>query len=169
MGWLQLVFDKIEYLWPLRHIRSWERGVFMCCGWTYKKQLSPGVWPFIPWFMAIEVLPVVEDVIDLPTQSITTSDGRMVSFSANVSYEVTDVVALYTQVQDFGENLSRVAAGHLAMRVREWSWDELQEGQRKLESSLRDTLTTRVKGWGVRILETRLTDMVQAKQFRLIP
>jgi regulator of protease activity HflC (stomatin/prohibitin superfamily) len=169
VGWLQLLFEKVEYLWPFRVIRSFQRGVFMCVGWTYPHPLKPGFYPFLPWFMAIEVVDVVEDVIDLHSQSITTSDGKLVTFSANISYEVTDAVALWTEVQDFAENLSRVACGHLAVRVREQSWEELQLGQRKLELSLRDTMTTRVKPWGVRILECRLTDCVQAKQIRLVP
>jgi regulator of protease activity HflC (stomatin/prohibitin superfamily) len=169
VGWIQFLFEKVEYLWPLKKIKSFQRGVLMSCGWTCPRALKPGLYPFIPWLMDIEAVNVVEDVVDLPSQSITTKDGKTVTFSANVSYEVTDAVAMWTQVQDFGENLSRVACGHLAMKIREWDWEELQDGQRKLEISLRDTLTTRVKGWGVRILECRLTDCVQAKQIRLVP
>lgn len=163
------ILDWLHDLWPFRIVRPYQRGVRFWLGNVTGDQLTPGLYAFIPFFMAIEVVDVVEDVIDLPTQSITTKDGRMVSFSANISFEITDAVAMWTQVQDFQENLSRVACGHLAMKVREWSWDELQESQKKLESSLKDTLTTRVKGWGCKILECRLTDMVQARQIRLVP
>ena len=163
------IIDFIIELKGFVVIRCYERGVRFRNGRVTEGQLVPGVFFYVPLLWSIEVVPIVEDVIDLPTQSITTADGKMVSFSANISFTVEDAVLLYTEVQDFGENLSRVACGHLAMRVREWSWEELQSSQRKLESSLRDTLTTRVKGWGVRILECRLTDCVQAKQIRLVP
>jgi regulator of protease activity HflC (stomatin/prohibitin superfamily) len=163
------VLDNLRELWPCKIIRSYQRGIRFKNGVVHEEQLVPGLYWFIPFFWAIEEVSVVEDVLDLPTQSITTADGKMVSFSANVSFEVTDAVLLYTQVQDFEQNLSRIACGHLAMRVREWRWDELQESQKKLEASLRDTLTTRVKGWGCRIIECRLTDLVQARQIRLVP
>ncbi len=165
---LRIVLEKLYEVWPLRVVRSYQKGVPFWLG-EVGEEKGAGVYAFVPFFGAFEIVDVVEDVIDLPSQSITTKDGKMVTFSANVSFEVVDAVALWTQVQDFGENLSRVACGHLALKIREWTWDELQEGQRKLELSLRDTLTTRVKPWGVRVLECRLTDCVQAKQFRLIP
>ncbi len=163
------LLDNLRELWPVKIVRVYQRGVRFRNGTVTEPALPPGHYYFWPFFWAIEVVDVVEDVLDLPSQSITTKDGKMVTFSANVSFEVTDAVALYTEVQDFDENLSRIACGHLAMRVREWEWIELQESQRKLESSLRDTLTTRVKGWGVKIIECRLTDLVQARQIRLVP
>lgn len=165
---LKLLADKIYDLWPLRVIRVYQRGVRFWLGDANPTPLEPGLYGFLPFFGAIEIVSVVEDVLDLPTQSVTTADGKTVTFSANVSYSVVDAVLLYTSVQDFEVNFSRVASGHLAMRVREWKWDELMENRRKLELSLRDTLTTRVKGWGCQIIECRLTDCVQAKQFRLI-
>jgi regulator of protease activity HflC (stomatin/prohibitin superfamily) len=162
------LLDFLHDLWPLRIVRVYQRGVRFKFGIVTEPQLPPGWYAFWPFFWAIEVVDVVEDVLDLPTQSVTTADGKTVTFSANVSYEVLDASLLYTSVQDFENNFSRVASGHLAMRVREWKWDELMENRRKLELSLRDTLTTRVKGWGCQIIECRLTDCVQAKQFRLI-
>lgn len=170
MGFGEGLVKFAQWLWgmfPVRIIRSYQRGVKFKKGIVQPEQLEPGIrwgWPFVD---SIEVVSIVEDVIDLPTQSITTSDGKTVSFSANISYEVVDLVAYFTNVQDFSESLPRVAAGHLAKQVREWSWDELHKGQKKLEESLKGTLTTRVKGWGVRVIECRLTDCVVAKQYRI--
>jgi regulator of protease activity HflC (stomatin/prohibitin superfamily) len=162
------ILEFIHQLWPLRIVRVYQAGVRFWMGCVVGEQLGAGLYWFLPFFGAIEIVDTVEDVMDLPVQSVTTKDGKSVMFSANVSYMVTDAKLLYTEVQDFEENLQRIATGHLALRVREWTWDELQEGQRKLEISLRDTLTTRVKGWGSKIIECRLTDCVQAKQFRLL-
>jgi regulator of protease activity HflC (stomatin/prohibitin superfamily) len=163
------LLDNLRELWPVKIIHSYERGVRFKMGQVTEPQLMPGWYLFWPFFWSIYEVSVVEDVLDLPSQSITTKDGKMVTFSANVSYEVTDAVALWTEVQDFEVNLARVACGHLALKVREWEWIELQAKQKELESSLKGTLTTRVKSWGVRVLECRLTDFVQAKQIRLVP
>lgn len=110
---------------------------------------------------------VVPTVINLVTQSVTTKDGKEVSFSANVEFEVTNAVDNHTKVSDFEKSLRNAAMSHLAKRIRAWTYSELMEGQTALEASLRTTLTTYVKDWGVRINAVGLTDMVLAKQYRL--
>lgn len=170
---LRLLLDSIHYLWPLRVIATYERGVLFMGG-RPGIELIPtggifksGIYPFLPFFMRIETLALCEDVVDLPVQSITTSDGKTVTFSANVAYVITNAVAHYTNVQDFADSFSRAACGHLALKVREWSWEELHQGQKKLEASIKGTLTTRVEDWGVKILEVRLTDCSLTRQYRL--
>ena len=141
-----------------------DSGIF---GGRWTPRWMCGVFPFIPFWMRIETLALCEDVVDLPVQSVTTSDGKTVTFSANIAYIITDVVQHYTNVQDFEQSFSRAACGHLAKVIRDETWDDLHQGQRKLEASLKDTLTTRVKKWGVQILECRLTDCSLSRQYRL--
>ena len=68
-----------------------------------------------------------------------------------------------------GSDLSPCNRHHLdlAKRVREWTWDELVASQRDLERSLRGTMTTRAKEWGVTIHDVGLTDLTIAKPLRL--
>jgi regulator of protease activity HflC (stomatin/prohibitin superfamily) len=108
----------------------------------------------------------VEQVYNLPTQSITTKDDVTVTFSANIRFRISDVLLNLTEVHNFEASLEGAAMVHLAQRVRAWSWKELVENQKKLETSLADTLTTRVKRWGVEILEVGLTDLVKGKVYR---
>jgi regulator of protease activity HflC (stomatin/prohibitin superfamily) len=46
------------------------------------------------------------------------------------------------------------------------TWPELLAEQTDLEKSLRGTLTTRAKEWGVKITQVGITDLVKARQFR---
>jgi regulator of protease activity HflC (stomatin/prohibitin superfamily) len=50
--------------------------------------------------------------------------------------------------------------------VRDMTWPELLAEQTDLEKSLRGTLTTRAKEWGVKITQVGITDLVKARQFR---
>jgi regulator of protease activity HflC (stomatin/prohibitin superfamily) len=163
---LQWLLDNLREWKFIVFIRDYQRGVHFRKG-LYLRTLDPGWWVRIPYVDDVEDVTVVDDVLDLPVQSITTKDGHMVSFSANIAYEIVDVHKMYCRVQDFETSLSRAAMNHLARKVRDWTWDELMLNQRDLEKSLRDTMTTRVKEWGVKVLDVGLTDLVQAQQYRV--
>lgn len=151
---------------PFRILRSYERGVRFWMG-APGPELGRGFWWVVPGIWPLERVDTRRDTMNLPTQSITLKDGTSVTFSANVEFEIADAVAYLTSVQQFDFSATNIAMNHLAKRVREWTWEELVREQRDLERSLRDTLTTRAKVWGVRVLEVGITDLTRAKTFRL--
>lgn len=159
--------QNLRELAPWRIVRTYQRGVRFRAGIDVE-ELSPGWHWFVPVWESIEVVDVVSDVLNLPTQSITTKDKRTVSFSANVEFETVDARLRYTKVLDFEMSLARIAMGHIAMKAREWTWEELFTGQRDLENSLKRTLTTRAAAWGIQINEVRLTDCVVSRAYRLL-
>lgn len=179
---VDIIANNLLALLPIKIIHPYERGVMFTFGhaltfrqWLAIKrgkevtpgQLEPGLHFFFPYFQSITVVHVVPEVVNLPTQSLTTTDGHHISFSANIEFEVHDAFAMYCGVQDFQNSLVNLAMNHLAYRVREWSWAELLTGQKDLERSMKDTLTTRVKKWGVTILSVGITDMVETQTYRV--
>jgi regulator of protease activity HflC (stomatin/prohibitin superfamily) len=166
VNWLDKLLDLLHSFWPLRIVTSYEKGVRFWLG-RDTAELSTGIYAFLPWFGDIKIVTVVPDVMDLGVHSITTKDDRTITFSANVAYEITDARAMYTKVQDFATSLSRLAEGHMAAKIREWSYEEMVANQRELERSLERTLNTRAKVWGVSVLDCWLTDLVEARQYRL--
>lgn len=174
MGWFERLWAFLTELQPIRIVRSYEQGVYFLNGQVSRWKpdapemaLSGGVYAIVPFFDAIEIVNCQEDALDLPVQSITTTCGKQVSLSANVIYRVTDAVLWFTAVADFNENIQRLATRHIMARVREWSWAELCAEQKELERSLKGTLETKAKRWGVEILDVGFDTLVQARQFRL--
>lgn len=175
MAFFENLWNFLKELQPLRIVYSFEQGVYFRNGqisrWAPEMPemaLPPNVYAVIPFFDDIEKVNIQEDTIDLPMQSITTKDGKPITMSWNVEFQVVDAVRHFMAVQDFGENLPRKAARHIASKVREWTMDELLRSQKKLEESLTGTLQTATKDWGVKILKVGLTDLVQAKPYRFI-
>lgn len=162
VGWIG---QNIAALVPFKIVRSYQRAVRFWLG-KPGKELGQGFWWTIPGLLTIEVVDVRDDTANLPTQSVTTSDGKSVTFSANVRFSITDAVAYVTTVQQFDFSLTNIAMSHLAKRVRDNTLSDLLAEQRQLESSLRDTMTTRAKRWGVTIHEVGLTDLTCAKTMR---
>ena len=170
MTWVETILSRLAELWPWRRVQPWQRAVrssFIPFRGVRITVLQPGIARAVPWFDSIETRDVQEDSVNLATQSVTTQDGIAVTFSASFMYEIEDVKAAVFNVKDFSSSLQDLSLMHLSERVRAWTWAELLERQKDLEDSLRGTLTTRAKRWGVRITKCGMTDLVKARQFRL--
>lgn len=163
VGWLS---NNLLALLPFRVVRSYQRGVRFRLGRDIAL-LSPGWWWFFPVVESIEVVDVAPCVMNLPTQSVTTCDGRALSFSANIEYEIVNARKMYVRVQHLDTSLSASAMGFLAETVRAQPWDALVAGQLALEGELRRTITKQARRWGVRIRRVHLTDFVTTRALRL--
>lgn len=169
MSWIQVIINHITGLFPWKKVQPYQRAVRSCFV-PFKgvkvTVLGPGIVRAIPWFDDVFRLDIQEDSVNLATQSVTTNDDVAVTFSASFMYEIEDVQAALFNVKEFTTSLQDLAIMHLAERVRDWTWNELRDGQKELERSLKGTLETRAKKWGVVITRVGITDLVKARQFR---
>lgn len=168
-GCLQALIDfivaNLRACWPFRVVFAWGRGVVYRFGKDIK-DVGPGihwVWPFME---EISVESVVERVVDLVAQSITTKDGKTVTVSVNVAFTVNDIRLKQTAVHAFDDSISAAALSHIGRKLSQWTWDEALGKRSELERSLRETLSTKVKKWGVTIEDVGIPDYVLAKQYR---
>lgn len=186
MNWLSALFDKLGQFWPFERIEPWERGLMKTYwprDWTLHRSwplvrkreahttitpLADGVYFVFWYFQEIEKESVTPQVMDLLTQTVTTRDGREVSFSVNIEYEIENVSDNLLKVHAFAASLEAACRIHLARRVRKLTLAELIEKQDWLEERLAETLTTRARKWGTRINEVGFTDLAVSKVFRLM-
>jgi regulator of protease activity HflC (stomatin/prohibitin superfamily) len=166
VNFIESILSRLEELWPLVRVHSFQRGVKFRHGRDIAL-LEPGVHFAFWWFEEIVLVTTCERTVNLPTQSMTTADDVAVTFSANVAYEVTDAREMYTKLSDFEDSLNATAMVFLADKVRSKTWAELVSGQAELERQLREALTRRGKRWGVKFLDVGFTDMVKARVHRL--
>lgn len=169
MNWIDAVISKILWLWPWKLVHPYQSGVRVCFipgRGVRLTVLKAGIVRAIPWFDSVFIMDVQEDSVNLATQSVTTTDDVAVTFSGSFMYEVEDVQAALFNVKEFTSSLQDLGIMHLSERVREQSWDDLRVGQKELERSLKGTLETRAKKWGVKITKVGITDLVKARQFR---
>ncbi len=162
--WIMAIWEDFKFF---RLIEVWQGGCRFRRGVPESKPLGAGVWFYWPIIDRIEVIAIRPSYLDLPTQSVTTADGRTVTFSANVCYEISNAVLAYTEVHDLEHFIIRAAMGHLHGKIHDWTHADLMAHLKDLEKSLESTLETRTKKWGVRILDVKLTDMVQTRTYRL--
>lgn len=169
MNWLEVLITRVLELIPWTRVKPWQRAVrttYVPFKGVRVRVIEPGIGRHVWFFDEYEIRDVQEDTDNLLTQSVTTKDDVAVTFSANFAYEIEDVLAAVMNVKEFSSGLRDVGMMHLAERAREMTWAELRDGQKEMEKSLRGTLTTRAKSWGVKITRVGLTDLVKARQFR---
>jgi regulator of protease activity HflC (stomatin/prohibitin superfamily) len=158
MNIVQIILENLAQLLPFQIIMSYQHGV----RWTFgikPTALPPGFRWRVPGVHRISTVGNVPEVIDLTTQTVVTSDGKTITFGANMGYVVEDPVKHFCEVYNFTDSVRALAAIHLSVRVREKSSTELDaESLKKLEASLTNTLTTRLSDWGTRVTHVGFTD-----------
>lgn len=160
---VEAILANLMSLMPFVIVRSYQRGVRWVFG-RNPKELKPGIhWKL--WVVhQVEICSVVDDVMDLPVQSVITMDEKLVCFSVNIGYRVTDIVSHYCNVQDFIESTAGLAMTHLAQKVRERTCAELVADLKEVEKSLKGTLTTRMQKWGTEVFSVGFTDFAEVPQ-----
>lgn len=184
MNWIQALIDYAGKLWPFERVDPWERGILITYGvkdwritlkglvplpaFTATESIGSGTHFVVWYFQHIEKESTTPQVMDLLIQTVTTRDGREVSFSVNIEYEIEDVETNLLKVHAFASSLEAACRIHLAKRVRKLSLAELIEKQDWLEERLAETLTTRARRWGAKINEVGFTDLAVSKVYRLM-
>lgn len=163
---LEAVFNNVLQLLPCRIVHSYEHGVKFRFGQDIA-ELPAGLHWFWPFVESIEVLNVAPEVRNLVTQTVTTKDGHSVTLSANVCYCIVDARLAFTKIQDFDNSMEAYAMVHLARSVSRLTMLQLKRERAQVERNLARALSKRVKPWGARIQWVGLTDLTEAKAFRL--
>lgn len=163
---VDFIVRNLRMLWPLALVKEWELGVMMRAG-RINRKLGAGLhwrWLFVE---ECKTWPSQECVIDLPTGSCTSADGTTLTVSANLGYKVVDYVT-YLRAVWYGEaSIKATAIGFLTSTVASKRWDEMSSDRRGFEAELRRTLGDVVGPWGVEVTRVYLTDLVEARQYRL--
>jgi regulator of protease activity HflC (stomatin/prohibitin superfamily) len=157
---VEAIFNNFLSLFPFIILKTYQRGV----RWTFGRnpvELQPGFRLKLWVIHQVEVFDVVDEVLDLPEQAVLTRDEKLVTFSVNIGFRITDVVKHANAVHDFIGSTRGAAMTHLAKRVREKTLKELVSDLKDLEKSLEGTLTTRMKRWGTEVYDVGFTDFAE--------
>lgn len=165
---LQILLDLArDYLIIWRVVYAGQIG----CRWTlgcYTKNLRPGFYFFCPIIQNIESTAACHQEVDTLLQTITTRDGKSVSVSANVGFDIYNGAKYYTKVWNFDASIERMIRGHIFGPLFALTYDEIRESVPALAEVLRDQIHAQATEWGVRIKYVRFTDFVSAPTYRIL-
>jgi regulator of protease activity HflC (stomatin/prohibitin superfamily) len=160
------LLSNVAALIPVAKVHSFQKGVKYSLGKDVAT-LSTGIHFYVPFFQSIEVIDVKQQTHNLLTQSVTTKDGKYVTFSCNMTYRITNARKNFTEVHEFVPSLENYAMMVVADHVARSRFSELVEGRDMIQESVKDEINERARKWGATVDDFAFTDLVQAKPYRL--
>lgn len=171
MNWLQALIDFVQRkflaLWPLAKVYTTQQAVRVRFGHLMPGELGPGLHWKLPIADEIWRVSVNERTIDLREGSVSTLDRKAIVVSGNLSYRIGSARTLWLNVHDFDNSLANLALGRICSDVARKGWDDLRENREALEIALLARVNEEVASWGVEVTRLHLTDLVEARQYRM--
>ena len=165
----RLLGEWIAFLWPLKKVDQWERGLRYRFG-RYRRELSPGIYWATPWFAEIKAESVVPGIIQTPRLDLTLQDGTMVTVQLSATVRVVDLDKALNSVDAYMETAQELITAILAERLAEVDAQRLQPEKRpRLVSDLRRWLDQEAAEFGIAVTKPRFTTfVVNPRPFRLL-
>ena len=160
-------FDFLAQFWrqlrPWTVINPWEQALRVRLG-RHVRRLPPGVHLKVPLIDTIYAQSVRRRIVALQVQTITTTDGKAVSFAASLGYEIGDLAKLYETLHHAEDTIIRLGMAALAHVVRTRAADDCDQ------ESIERAAVTRLDlvRFGIQGVELYLTAFAVVRTYRLI-
>lgn len=167
MDWLFRLFDKLFSIFPrLQIIGPNEAGIRITLG-KRVQSIGPGWYIYLPLIQDINWLEVVDQVIDIRPQSVTTSDGSVIIVSGAIQYKITNASKALLSLQDFDTAIQTLAIGTISRYVSKRTYDDCRNVS-DIEVELLKAMRETISGYGVKLMKAFITDFCKAQTIRII-
>ena len=163
MSLWSLITDLLTQIPPVSLVFPNEGGVFLRGG-KLRRVVGPGFYWKIPWYDRIMKVRVVDQVINLATQTVECADGVIRSFGLTIRYEISYPDRAILNVLDYDDGLQNLAMSTLASFVSRSS----ALGYDAICGEILEVLQTETEEWGLEVNDVGLTDLCRNRVIRLL-
>lgn len=157
----RFIVEVIGYLWPLQLVWQWERGAYYICG-KYWRDLNPGCYPCIPFFMDVRATGAVSMTFVTPLKTVDLSDGSTLTYSASFKLRIVDLGAAYNNVLDWDETAMEDTAAALSEKLGDVDVARLDVSvRRKLCAACKKMLDAELGEYGLAVDRLRFDNFVR--------
>lgn len=142
-----------------------EKGILVRLGKVHRFIESGFYWR-IPFVDALAYDSVVPRTVNLRTQSLTTSDDTSVCISVSFIVEIVDIEAALFGVEEFNDAVIDISQGVMGDLVNKSTWEHVRH--ENFNKEIEDECKKRLKKFGARVTQLRITDLLRARPFRVI-
>lgn len=160
--WLISIWDK---LLPYIIIVQQDKGLRLRFG-KFKEILDPGIHFKIPFFDYISEQTTVWTTHSMPSQSLTTKDGKDIVIKGIIKYKISDFKTYALEVWDAIDAISDMTQGIIFDIVKNRTWEELQHDD--LKNHITRKARQEAKRWGIEIETVTLSDLAKIRSIRLL-
>lgn len=166
------MFDKIidlliavwKDIWFFQTIYEYEEGVKLRLG-KYHKSLKPGIW--FKWSVAEKILVhyAKDDTILLPSQKLTTKDGKTITARGVILYKIDDIKLFLTEVNQPQQAISDMAMGMISNNITTGNYEDCYND--KIMNEITKDVRREAKRWGAYVTYVKLTDISLSRTFNI--
>ena len=166
LGWLGTIAGWIGQFVPKwQIIAATQAGVKFVRG-AKVVSLQPGIHWWWPATTIMQIYPTARQTVDLRTQTLVTTDDKVVGVGGMVTYRVVDIEALLGRTFDADQTIKDICAGAISEVVRTATWPDLQT--QEFERELRSIMRRRLRPFGVRCIKATLTDCSPIRVLKIV-
>lgn len=162
---LDFITQFLDKLKPWLIVQPWELGIHVRLG-KRVKSLPPGIHFVIPFVDFAETRDVKPQIINLPNQSVTTKDGKVLAASGCIYYSVVDIQKFWCNVQDVDSSLVNLAMGCIADFIANNSLADCT--LKALERKTLIVMRREAEEWGLYVKDVYITDLCQHRAYRFM-
>ena len=140
-----------------------EEGIFLRGG-KYKKKLSAGFYFKYPVYDHVEKLGIKEQIVDLPSQSVTTPEGKIIALSGTIRYEIKSAKKALLNVLDYDDSIKNLTMSLIAEYVSK----AREPGYEDIRVAVLEDLSEAAEQWGIEVLDFWLTTYAEHKVYRIL-
>jgi regulator of protease activity HflC (stomatin/prohibitin superfamily) len=150
-------------------VRTTHGAVKFVRGWK-TSPLGPGLHFYWPATTEILVYPTARQAVDLRTQTVMTTDGKVFVVGGLIVYEVVDIVAALAKTYDTDATIKDVAMSAFHDALVKLSWVDIRTAQEfgTLNLRIRKRVRKELKPYGVKVIKVTITDLAPTRVLKLI-
>lgn len=144
-------------------ISPWEQGVRVRAG-KHVKLLEAGLHLRIPVLDRFYVQSVRLRYICVPTQTVTTKDGKALTISGGLAYSIEDILKLYQTIHDPVDTIEMMCCGIIASTIE--GKEAAEVSPKDVEKAVNEELN--LEEYGLTNTLFKVTDWALVRTYRLI-
>jgi regulator of protease activity HflC (stomatin/prohibitin superfamily) len=165
LAWVGQLAQWFGQFFPRWIILNTTEGAVKFVGGKRVVLLGPGIHWFWPARTEVKAWVVARQSVNLPSQTVTTKDGKVIAVGGLLIFRITDAMKLIADTWDPDQTIKDIAAGALHEVCSLSTWEELRTGD--LTTVLRRTLRRRLRPFGVKVIHATLTDLAPCRVLKI--
>lgn len=161
---LEFALSLIKDILPFSIIQEWSEGVFLRFG-KFNRIVKSGIRPKIPFVDVLYDAVIITRTVNVPTQSLTTKDGKQIVTKAVVKYHIFDIKSFTLEIYDAKDAILDTTQAIIKEQISEREWEECTD--KEIDKRIAIKLRAEVRKWGIEIEKVTLTDIGIIRSIRL--
>lgn len=162
---VEWLISIIKDVVPFFIVRAYQEAILLRGG-VYYKSYKPGFYLKIPFLDELVEHHVTITTINLPAQSLVTTDNKNIVVKAIIKYKVIDIKTFLIDVFNASDALADITQGIIKTMIMGSTWKECINVE--IDNTISKKVRVEAKKFGIQVDFVTLTDIAEMRTLKLI-